>query len=83
MASAVGGTASRQDGVEPGACKLLLESSRGRTELSFADCPPLRQGWQLRVSGNLRRLRPAPHPLLAGPAERLAGKGVQTRLHVE
>lgn len=37
----------------------------------------------MRVSGLLRRPRPAPHPLLAGPAERLARQGAWTRLAVE
>lgn len=34
------------------------------------------------AGGRLRRLQRAPHPLLAGPAERLAGQGVRTRLQV-
>lgn len=66
-----------------GSCKLLLQTAGGRTELALEPCPLLRQGWQVRVSGSLRRLQPAPHPLLAGPAERLAGQGVHTRLRVE
>lgn len=66
-----------------GSCKVLLGMDGGRTELALDPCPPLRQGWQVRVSGQLSRLRPAPHPLLAGPAERLAGQGVSTRLRVE
>lgn len=66
-----------------GPCKLLLQTAGGRTELALERCRPLRQGWQVRVSGTLRRLQPSPHPLLAGPAERLAGRGVQTRLKVE
>ena len=66
-----------------GPCKVLLQTAGGRTELALDPCAPLRQGWQVRVSGELSRLRPAPHPLLAGPAERLAGQGVQTRLRVQ
>lgn len=62
---------------------MLLQTAGGRTELFLQPCPLLRQGWQVRVSGTLRRLQPAPHPLLAGPAERLAGQGVRTRLRVE
>ena len=71
--------------VQPGEgpCKALLQTAGGRTELALDPCPPLRQGWQVRASGELRRLRPAPHPLLAGPAERLAGQGVRTRLRVQ
>jgi competence protein ComEC len=66
-----------------GACKVLLQTARGRSELAFRHCPELRQGWRVQASGSLRRLQPAPHPLLAGPAERLAGQGVRTRLQVE
>ncbi|MEB3271678.1 MAG: ComEC/Rec2 family competence protein [Synechococcus sp.] len=66
-----------------GPCKLLLQTARGRSELAFRHCPPLQQGWRVRVSGSLRRLQPAPHPLLAGPAERLAAQGVHTRLQVD
>lgn len=66
-----------------GPCKVLLQLAGGRTELALDPCPALRQGWQVRVSGELRRLQRAPHPLLAGPAERLAGQGVHTRLRVQ
>ena len=65
------------------ACRVLLETAGGRTELQFEPCPSLRQGWLLRVSGNLRRPLPAPHPLLAGPAERLARQQSWSRLKVE
>ena len=85
-ASQLGGAALRRRGdpqAVDGSCKVLLQMAGGRTELALAHCPTLRQGWQVRVSGELRRLQPAPHPLLAGPAERLAGRGVQTRLRVE
>ena len=65
------------------ACRVLMETAGGRTELQFEPCPNLRQGWLLRVAGNLRRPLPAPHPLLAGPAERLARQQSWTRLKVE
>jgi competence protein ComEC len=67
----------------PGPCRVLLQTAAGRSELTFAACPPLREGWSVRVTGMLRRPRPAPHPLLAGPAERLARQGSWTRLAVE
>ncbi len=67
----------------PGPCRVLLQTSGGRSELGFAVCPSLRAGWRVRVSGILRRPRPAPHPLLAGSAERLARQGSWTRLWVE
>ena len=65
------------------ACRVLLETAGGRTELHFEPCPNVRQGWLLRVSGSLRRPQPAPHPLLAGPAERLARQQSWSRLKVE
>ena len=65
------------------ACRVLIETAGGRTELQFEPCPNLRQGWLLRVSGSLRRPLPAPHPLLAGPAERLARQQSWSRLKVE
>ncbi|MFM7311700.1 MAG: ComEC/Rec2 family competence protein [Cyanobium sp.] len=77
------GSPARPATPEATACKVVLQSSGGRTELAFAHCPDLRSGWQVRVSGQLRRLRAAPHPLLAGAAERLSGQGVWTRLRVE
>ena len=67
-------------------CRALLElqpaSLQGRVELAFAACPRLQQGWWLQVSGQLRRPTSAPHPLLAGPAERLARQGVWSQLRV-
>lgn len=66
-----------------GPCRVLLQTAGGRSELSFRTCPALREGWGVRVSGQLRRPRPAPHPLLAGPSERLARQGSWTRLTVE
>ena len=65
------------------ACRALLETAGGRTELQFEPCPILRQGWLLRVTGSLRRPQTAPHPLLAGPAERLARQQSWSRLKVE
>ncbi len=64
-------------------CRVLLETSGGRSELVFARCPPLHQGWVVRVSGALRRPPAAPHPLLAGGAERLARQATWSRLTVE
>ena len=72
-----GGTAASRG------CKVLLQLEEGRSELAFARCPPLRQGWRVRATGSLMRLRAAPHPFLAGPAERLEGQGVRTRLQVQ
>jgi competence protein ComEC len=69
--------------VPAGPCRALAESaSAGRLELLIPSCPPLRQGWRLEVGGRWRPLRPAPHPLLTGPAERLARQGVGRRLEV-
>ncbi len=68
---------------QAGPCRVLLQTAGGRSELSFRTCPALREGWGVRVTGQLRRPRPAPHPLLAGPAERLARQGSWTRLAVE
>lgn len=56
---------------------------RGRVELGFAPCPPLQQGWWLEASGVLSRPQTAPHPLLAGPAERLARQGAWSQLRVQ
>ena len=64
-------------------CRALAQLPGGRSELLFRPCPPLQLGWLLRVDGRLRRPRPAPHPLLAGPAERLQRQGVWTQLRVQ
>jgi competence protein ComEC len=64
-------------------CRALAQLAGGRSELQFRPCPPLQQGWRLELSGRLRRLPPAPHPLLAGPAERLQRQGVWSQLRVE
>ncbi|MFN9871594.1 MAG: ComEC/Rec2 family competence protein [Cyanobacteriota bacterium] len=70
------------EAADAGPCRALLQAAGGRTDLHFPRCPALRQGWRLRLEGELRRPRPAPHPLLAGPAERLARQGSWTRLEV-
>jgi len=65
---------------------LLLEPggvAEGATSLRFSPCPALQEHWLLEVSGRLRRPRIAPHPLLAGAAERLARQGIHTELRVE
>ena len=63
-------------------CRLLLQTDGGSTELQLERCGRLQQGWRVRVWGQLRRPRPAPHPLLAGPAERLARQGVWSQVRV-
>jgi len=66
-----------------GGCRALLQLNHGRSELQFNPCPRLQQGWSLEAEGSLGRPRPAPHPLLAGPAERLARQGAWSLLRVE
>jgi competence protein ComEC len=62
---------------------LQLEGElEGATALRFPTCPALQEGWRLEVDGLLRRPRSAPHPLLAGAAERLAQRGIHTELRV-
>lgn len=68
---------------DDGACRVLLQLPQGRTELRFEPCPRLQEGWLVQVEGQLRRPEPAPHPLLAGSAERLAREGAFTQLQVE
>ena len=70
------------DAEGPG-CRVLLQANGGRTELRFATCPVLRQGWRLQVRGQLSRPRPAAHPLLSGAAERLARLGAWSQLRVQ
>ena len=49
---------------------------QGRTELQLRPCPdPPRQGWRIQVRGPLQRPAAGVHPLLPGPAERLAARG--------
>jgi competence protein ComEC len=64
-------------------CRALMELPVGRTELRFSACPPLQEGWRLRVRGRLRRPQESPHPLLAAPAARLARQGAFTQLQVQ
>ena len=66
-----------------GSCQVLLQTPGGRTELMLRPCPTLQEGWRVRASGQLMRPQPAPHPLLAGPAERLARQGAWSRLRVD
>jgi competence protein ComEC len=66
-----------------GSCQVLLQLAGGRTELRLPACAELREGWRVRASGVLQRPPLAPHPLLAGPAERLARQGCWTRLRVQ
>jgi len=68
---------------EQGGCRAVLELAGGRTELLFDRCPALQQGWRLAVSGELRRPASGPHPLLSGPAERLARQGIWSQLQVD
>ena len=68
-----------------GSCRAVLRLEgdlEGATALRFSPCPALQEGWRLEVEGLLRRPRPAPHPLLAGAAERLAQRGIQTEFKV-
>jgi competence protein ComEC len=66
-----------------GSCHILLQTPGGRTELGLRPCQELREGWRVRARGTLQRPREAPHPLLAGPAERLARQASWTRLRVD
>ena len=72
-------------GADEASCRALLQLPVGRSELRFAPCPQplLQQGWRLAVSGRLRRPQPAPHPLLAGPAERLERQQAGSQLEVQ
>jgi competence protein ComEC len=81
--SHTGPGASADSSGAPVSCRVLLEAATARHELVFPSCPELRQGWRIAVSGTVLPLRPAPHPLLSGPAERLARQGVSQRLRVE
>ena len=74
--------------LRPGAgpCRGVLQlegEHEGATALRFPSCPALQEGWRLEVNGWLRRPRLAPHPLLAGAAERLAQRGIHTELRVD
>jgi len=67
-------------------CRALMSLQpgrlQGRVELALAPCPRLQQGWRLEASGVLSRPQPSPHPLLSGPAERLARQGAWSQLRV-
>jgi len=70
----------------PESCRGVLQLEgelEGATALRFPICPALQEGWRLEVGGLLRRPRSAPHPLLAGAAERLAQRGIHTELRVQ
>lgn len=67
-----------------GGCSAVLQLPVGRSELRFDHCPkPLQQGWRVAAVGRLRQPQPAPHPLLNGPAERLARQQVNSQLQVD
>ena len=75
--------ADPQTNLDGKGCRVPVQWRQGRSELRFRACPTLQEGWRLQVSGRLRRPRAAPHPLLAGPAERLARQGIWSVLDVE
>jgi len=75
--------ADPQTNLDGSGCRVPVQWRQGRSELRFRACPKLQEGWRLQVGGRLRRPRPAPHPLLAGPAERLARQGIWTVLDVD
>jgi len=75
--------ADPQPNLDGRGCRVPVQWRQGRSELRFRPCPQLQEGWRLQVGGRLRRPRAAPHPLLAGPAERLARQGIWTVLDVE
>jgi competence protein ComEC len=75
--------ADPQPNLDGRGCRVPVQWRQGRSELRFRACPTLQEGWRLQVSGQLRRPRAAPHPLLAGPAERLARQGIWTVLDVQ
>ena len=64
-------------------CRVLLQLPQGRTELRLKPCPRVQEGWQVHAQGLLQQPSTAPHPLLAGPAERLARQGAFSQLQVE
>ncbi len=64
-------------------CRALAQVPGGRSELQFSPCPSARQGWRLQIDGTLRKLPPAPHPLLSGSAERLQRREAWTALDVQ
>ena len=74
--------ADPQTNLDGKGCRVPVQWQKGRSDLRFRRCPQLQEGWRLQVGGQLRRPRVAPHPLLAGPAERLARQGIWTVLDV-
>ncbi|MFO0015995.1 MAG: ComEC/Rec2 family competence protein [Synechococcaceae cyanobacterium] len=64
-------------------CRVLLQTAGGASELQLERCGRLQQGWRVRVWGQLRRPRPAPHPWLAGPSERLERQGIWSQVRVD
>ncbi|MEY4359769.1 MAG: hypothetical protein RLZZ631_1255, partial [Cyanobacteriota bacterium] len=64
-------------------CRALAQLPGGRSELQFTPCPSARQGWRLQLEGTLRKLPPAPYPLLSGAAERLQRRDAWTALDVQ
>lgn len=64
-------------------CRVLVQLASGRTEAGFPRCPALQQNWRVELKGWLRRPMAAPHPLLAGPAERLGRQQVYSQIKVE
>jgi len=73
----------RDSAVRDGRCQGLvavhsLDSAvaRGLTEVTLEPCQaPIREGAWIRAQGRLRKPLPSAHPLLPGPAERLAAQG--------
>lgn len=63
-------------------CSALIKLAGGSTEALFAPCAALQPNWRVELEGRLRRPQASPHPLLAGPAERLARRQVFTQLQV-
>ncbi|MCP9851013.1 ComEC/Rec2 family competence protein [Cyanobium sp. Morenito 9A2] len=63
-------------------CQAVLMEAGGATELRFPSCADLRQGWRVRVIGELRRPATGPHPLLSSAAERLARQGIWSQMNV-
>lgn len=67
---------------DTGGCSVPMRTAGGGTELLLEPCPTLRQGWLVDASGTLRRPASGPHPLLSGPAERLARRGIWSQLRL-
>ncbi|MFM8524352.1 MAG: ComEC/Rec2 family competence protein, partial [Cyanobacteriota bacterium] len=63
-------------------CSLPLQTAGGRVQLRLHPCQALQEGWVVAVSGDLSVPPTGPHPLLAGPAQRLARDGLWSQLRV-